>query len=209
MDEPLSNLDAQLRGEMRHEIRTLQQKLGITMAYVTHDQTEAMTMADQVVLLRDGHIEQDGAPHVLYARPATLFAARFIGTPPMNTLVLADGGAGAVIRGTDGPPLLRHPGAGLVLGVRPEAVVLDAERGLHGRVESVEFLGADSLVTCALGSERLVARVPGRAETPPGTGVRLAWRAEDVHIFGAADGARRDDLAPLAIAGKQPLEIAI
>jgi sn-glycerol 3-phosphate transport system ATP-binding protein len=209
MDEPLSNLDAQLRGEMRHEIRTLQQKLGITMAYVTHDQTEAMTMADQVVLLRDGHIEQDGAPHVLYARPATLFAARFIGTPPMNTLVLADSTAGAVIRGTDGPPLLRHPGAGLVLGVRPEAIVIDAERGIPGRVESVEFLGADSLVACALGGERLVARFPGRAEMTPGMGVRLAWRAEDVHIFGAADGARRDDLAPLAIAGRQPLEIAI
>ena len=146
---------------------------------------------------------------MLYARPATLFAARFIGTPPMNTLVLADSPAGAVIRDTDGPPLLRHPGAGLVLGVRPEAVVLGAERGLPGRVESVEFLGADSLVTCALGSERLVARVPGRAETPPGTSARLSWRAADVHLFAAADGRRRDDLAPLVAGGGQPLPIAI
>ena len=86
MDEPLSNLDAQLRQEMRREIRALQQKLGITMVYVTHDQTEAMSMADQVILLRDGRIEQDATPEELYARPASMFAARFIGTPPMNVV---------------------------------------------------------------------------------------------------------------------------
>src|SRR3954447_7938728 len=84
MDEPLSNLDAQLRHEMRREIRALQQKLGVTMLYVTHDQTEAMSMADQVILMRDGRIEQDAPPDRLYAEPATIFAARFIGTPPMN-----------------------------------------------------------------------------------------------------------------------------
>src|SRR6266849_7513301 len=91
MDEPLSNLDAQLRLEMRREIRGLQQQLGITMVYVTHDQTEAMSMADQVILLREGRIEQDAAPAELYARPATAFAARFIGTPPMNVLRLEGG----------------------------------------------------------------------------------------------------------------------
>src|SRR5687767_1604128 len=88
MDEPLSNLDAQLRGEMRREIRSLQQRLGITMVYVTHDQTEAMTMADRVVLLRGGRIEQVGSPEELYARPATAFAAGFIGAPPMNLVRL-------------------------------------------------------------------------------------------------------------------------
>ena len=207
MDEPLSNLDAQLRGEMRHEIRALQQKLGITMVYVTHDQTEAMTMADQVVLLRDGHIEQDGAPHVLYERPASLFAARFIGTPPMNTLALGDGAGGAVIRGTEGPTLLPHAGDGLMLGIRPEAVLIGGERGLPARVEGVEFLGADSLVTCAIGGERLVARVPGRAAMAAGTSIRLSWRAQDLHLFDAGEGGRRDDLAPLA--ASQPLEIAI
>src|SRR3954452_18701364 len=86
MDEPLSNLDAQLRVEMRREIRSLQQRLGITMVYVTHDQTEAMTMADRVVLLRNGRIEQVGTPEELYARPATAFTASFIGAPPMNLL---------------------------------------------------------------------------------------------------------------------------
>src|SRR3978361_2165812 len=86
MEEPLSNLDAKLRHEMRTEIRALQQRLGMTMVYVTHDQTEAMTMADRVVLMRDGHVEQNGPPEVLYSRTATAFTARFIGTPPMNLI---------------------------------------------------------------------------------------------------------------------------
>src|SRR4051812_1591503 len=89
MDEPLSNLDAQLRGEMRREIRALQRRLGMTMLYVTHDQVEAMTMADQVVLMRNGRIEQDAPPAELYERPASIFTARFVGTPPMNVLPAA------------------------------------------------------------------------------------------------------------------------
>src|SRR5580698_4820219 len=105
MDEPLSNLDAQLRADMRREILALQRRLGITMLYVTHDQTEAMGMADQIVLLRDGHIEQDAAPAEVYARPATSFAASFIGTPPMNLFPLERRGAGMVLRGTDAPVL--------------------------------------------------------------------------------------------------------
>src|SRR5439155_10853953 len=90
MDEPLSNLDAQLRQEMRSEIRSLQQRLRMTMIYVTHDQTEAMTMADQIILMRDGRIEQKGTAHELYARPRTSFVGRFIGTPPMGLLRLQE-----------------------------------------------------------------------------------------------------------------------
>src|SRR5690242_7391769 len=105
MDEPLSNLDAQLRADMRREILALQRRLGITMLYVTHDQTEAMGMADQIVLLRDGHIEQDAPPAEIYARPATTFAASFIGTPPMNLFPLERRGAGLVLCGTEGPTL--------------------------------------------------------------------------------------------------------
>src|SRR3954451_6991202 len=135
MDEPLSNLDAQLRGEMRREIRALQRRLGITMVYVTHDQTEAMTMADRVVLLRAGRIEQNGAPVNLYEDPANTFVARFIGTPPMNLLHLEAGRGGAVIAGTDGPVVLEARRAGGMLGVRPEHMQLALDSGVRAGVE--------------------------------------------------------------------------
>src|SRR5207247_6612482 len=120
MDEPLSNLDAQLRQEMRQEIRGLQRELAITMVYVTHDQVEAMTMADRVILLSAGRIEQNGAPADLYETPANVFVARFIGTPPMNLLTLESGHDGAVIAGTAGPVVAPQERAGSTLGVRPE-----------------------------------------------------------------------------------------
>jgi sn-glycerol 3-phosphate transport system ATP-binding protein len=172
MDEPLSNLDAQLRQEMRREIRALQQKLGMTMVYVTHDQTEAMTMADQVVLLRDGRIAQNGSPDELYCRPANVFAARFIGTPPMNVMA---GVAGA--------------GEGRLTGVRPEDVRLEA-RGLPATVESIEYLGADSIVTCRAGNESISARVARHAAAAPGDHVHLAWNDDAVHLFDARTGER-------------------
>ena len=121
MDEPLSNLDAQLRADMRREILALQRRLGITMLYVTHDQTEAMGMADQIVLLRDGHIEQDAAPADVYARPATSFAASFIGTPPMNLFPLEPRGGDMVMRGTDGPALASAIEGDVLGGIRPGA----------------------------------------------------------------------------------------
>src|SRR5689334_2465322 len=124
MDEPLSNLDAQLRAEMRVEIRALQRKLGITMVYVTHDQVEAMSMADRVVLMRAGHIEQDGTPVDLYEDPADTFVARFIGTPPMNLLRLTSTLNGAVIAGTEAPIVLDAKHAGGMLGIRPEHMQL-------------------------------------------------------------------------------------
>ncbi len=124
MDEPLSNLDAKLRHEMRREIRTLQQRIGITMIYVTHDQVEAMTMADKIVLLKAGHIEQFAPPDELYARPATLFAAGFIGTPPMNLLTLkVPEVAHWAQRALDGGLPGDDPQE-LVMGVRPEKIRL-------------------------------------------------------------------------------------
>jgi len=171
MDEPLSNLDAQLRQEMRREIRALQRKLGITMVYVTHDQTEAMTMADQVILLRDGKIEQDGTPEELYNRPATAFTARFIGTPPMNVVGLS--------------------GNGSLTGVRPEDVRISSE-GREAVVESVEYLGADSVVACRIGSETMVARVAGASHYAPGTAVKLSWNPSAAHQFDAATGLRKN-----------------
>src|SRR5205823_9560104 len=192
MDEPLSNLDAQLRLEMRREIRGLQQKLGITMVYVTHDQTEAMSMADQVVLLHEGRVEQDAAPAELYAAPATVFAARFIGTPPMNVLTLADGPRGAIVAGGDGPPVLPGKGAGLLLGVRPEDVRLTDGAGLPARVGTVEYLGADSIVTCDAGGQSVAVRAQGRVALAPGARAALAWAAERMHLFDALTGRRRE-----------------
>src|SRR5262249_37587944 len=161
MDEPLSNLDAQLRAEMRREIRTLQQRLGITMVYVTHDQVEAMTMADQVILMKDGRIEQDDAPEMLYEQPATIFTARFVGTPPMNVLPVA---ALAMAGGT--PLLDGAPGAvpreRLMLGVRPEQIGLAASDGVPAEAVGTEYLGADTLVQARIGTAELMARLPGR-----------------------------------------------
>ena len=172
MDEPLSNLDAQLRQEMRREIRALQRKLGITMVYVTHDQTEAMTMADHVILLRDGHVEQDGTPEDLYNRPASAFAARFIGTPPMNVVTLPG-----------------HAAGGLLLGVRPEDIRIGTD-GIPAVVENVEYLGADSIIACRAGSESLTVRLARAAHLPPGTAVKLSWNSAAAHYFDAATGCR-------------------
>ena len=176
MDEPLSNLDAQLRHEMRREIRTLQVELGITMVYVTHDQTEAMSMADQVVLMKDGRVVQNATPDELYAKPASVFAARFIGTPPMNVVAL---------------PAVT--GEGLLLGIRPEQIRLapgTAGAGLATQVDSMEYLGADSIVTCKAGAEILTVRLPGKAGLERGSGAQLSWDADAVHLFDAASGLR-------------------
>ena len=192
MDEPLSNLDAQLRHGMRVEIRALQQRLGMTVVYVTHDQVEAMSMADRVILIREGRIEQEGSPEELYARPASVFAARFIGTPAMNLAALADGPQGAVIRGAPGTAVLPGRGAGRMLGLRPEHIELVAQDGVPGSVTSAEYHGADSVLTVRVGEESLLVRAPGRVGLGEGAEVRLGWKADAMHLFDAASGARID-----------------
>jgi sn-glycerol 3-phosphate transport system ATP-binding protein len=191
MDEPLSNLDAQLRAEMRSEIRSLQRKLGITMVYVTHDQVEAMSMADRVILMHSGRIEQNGPPVELYERPSNVFVARFIGTPPMNLLALERGSGGAVIGGTEGPVVLPAEFAGGMLGVRPEHVALAFERGVRALVEGVEYLGGDSLLTCRIGGQTLAVRAPGSVGLARGDATWLEWAPGAQHFF-AADGTRHD-----------------
>ncbi len=187
MDEPLSNLDAQLRVEMRREIRELQQRLGITMIYVTHDQLEAMTMADQVVLMNAGRIEQDAAPAELYDTPATIFAARFIGTPPMNVLPLKDlAEPPAWIMGSKP---CTQPHEALALGVRPESIRL-SDGGLPARVTAIEYLGADSLVEASVGGARVIARLPGKAPCRAGDGISLAWDDVAAHWFDLSSGRR-------------------
>ena len=195
MDEPLSNLDAQLRQEMRAEIRTLQRQLGITMVYVTHDQVEAMSMADRVVLLNRGRIEQNATPAELYERPANTFVARFIGTPPMNLLPLERGESGAVVAGTGGPAVAPADCAGLTLGVRPEHIALAFDRGVPATVAAIEYLGADTLVTCRLGAATLAVRVAGSVGVARGDAARLAWAPGAQHLFDH-DGVRRAELAP-------------
>src|SRR5438874_2591725 len=185
MDEPLSNLDAQLRAEMRQEIRGLQRKLGIAMVYVTHDQIEAMSMADRVVLLNAGRIEQNGTPVELYETPANTFVARFIGTPPMNLLKLEAGRDGAVIAGTDAPAVLPVACTEGLLGVRPEHVALTFERGVRAAVEAVEYLGGDSLVSCRIGHQTAAVRVAGAVGLVRGDTTWLSWTGAAQHFFNA------------------------
>jgi sn-glycerol 3-phosphate transport system ATP-binding protein len=187
MDEPLSNLDAQLRGEMRREIRALQRRLDITMIYVTHDQVEAMTLADQVVVMRAGRVEQTAAPAELYARPATIFAARFIGTPPMNVIparaLPAPNG--------DLAPIVPNVAAadGLALGVRPEDVQI-RDRGVPARVVAIEYLGADTLVETRIEGESFMVRTAGRFDAAPGDVLHLGWQASGTHWFDLSSGRR-------------------
>jgi len=207
MDEPLSNLDAKLRHEMRLEIRALQRKLGISMVYVTHDQAEAMSMADRVVLLREGRIEQTAPPEEIYQRPASSFVARFIGTPPMNILRLADGAGGAVIEGLEQPAILDGtPGDGLCLGVRPEDLRLGETEGVPATVRDLEYLGADTIVDCELGGQRIAVRAHGRIRIEPGARVCLVWHPESMHFFESSTGRRRDDLRPAAPVAALPAQ---
>jgi sn-glycerol 3-phosphate transport system ATP-binding protein len=192
MDEPLSNLDAQLRQDMRAEIRHLQRQLGITMVYVTHDQIEAMSMADRVVLLNRGRIEQNATPPELYERPANTFVARFIGTPPMNLLPLDASPDGAVVAGTAGPAVAPARCAGWTLGVRPEHISVAYQRGAAAEVAAIEYLGADSLLTCRLGSATLAVRVAGSVGLARGDTTWLSWAPSAQHLFGS-DGARHED----------------
>ena len=178
MDEPLSNLDAQLRQEMRAELRELQQRLGLTVVYVTHDQAEAMSMADQVVLLHQGKVEQCAAPRTMYAQPATTFAARFIGTPAMNLLRLQ----GGLIAGSD--VRLPAPPSAAFMGLRPEAVTI-GDAGTTAQITGIEYLGADVVLRCAIGSEHVTVRAPGQQQAAVGQTVPLVWRTEDMHFFDA------------------------
>jgi sn-glycerol 3-phosphate transport system ATP-binding protein len=183
LDEPLSNLDAALRAEMRSEIRSLQRRLGITMIFVTHDQTEAMSMADRVALLRGGRLEQFDTPEMLYSRPASTFVARFIGAPPMNVLTVAHlGAAGA------------HLPQGVLAGVRPEDIVF-ADTGLPGRVTELEYFGADSIFSVDVGGSQIAVRLQGRPAIGPGAAVHLGWQSDALHLFDATTGLRRDAAA--------------
>ncbi|WP_254275815.1 ABC transporter ATP-binding protein [Halomonas sp. 3H] len=200
MDEPLSNLDARLRGEMRREIKALQSRLGMTVVYVTHDQVEAMSMGDRVILMQDGRIVQDASPDALYNRPATAFAASFIGSPAMNLVRLVASGEAAVIEGEPGAAVAPLGAAGGELGLRPEdiSVLSPRDPGLPARVIDGEYLGADTILRLAVGNQTLRARLPGKQPLVEGQACRLGWAPSVAHLFGQ-DGSRRDDLTPLPV----------
>ena len=175
MDEPLSNLDAKLRGDTRTELVDLHRRLDSTFVYVTHDQVEAMTMASRVAILNAGRLEQVGTPQEVYDRPATAFVAQFIGTPPMNLL-----------------PVGMLGGANERIGVRPEHLQLSADGVLEATVHQVEHLGHEVLVLAdSQAAGRLVSRLnPSTGVPRPGDVVRFAAPDQHLHRFDAVSGAR-------------------
>ncbi|MHA3021533.1 ABC transporter ATP-binding protein [Mycobacterium sp. BMJ-28] len=195
-DEPLSNLDAKLRVELRSEIRRLQQELGITALYVTHDQEEAMTIADQLVVLRAGRIAQRGTPEELYRAPANTFVAGFIGSPGTN---LIDGTVRDGVFTTDGlawPVTAAGIEGPVTFGVRPEDLIVAPDRDGDARVELVELLGPRYVVIVKAGQRRLTAVVEASAAASwptapaPGDPLRVDVRPGREHLFDAVTGAR-------------------
>ena len=193
-DEPLSNLDAKLRVQMRTEIKELHQRLKTTSVYVTHDQIEAMTMADKIVVMRDGVIEQTGDPLTLYDRPANTFVAGFIGSPAMNIIPGVVGDAGQVAF-ADGAVLplpagaRAEPGRQVLYGVRPEHCALGTS-GLPVDVVVVEPTGADTQLYCRFGGQEVTATIRDRTDCRPGDRIRLAPDLARAHVFDAASGIR-------------------
>ena len=201
MDEPLSNLDAKLRVQMRADIAELQARLGVTTVYVTHDQSEAMTLGSRVAVLRDGRLQQCAPPRELYERPANAFVAGFIGSPAMNLVQVPLGTNGSIDLAGVGIPL---PGecssaasarglAAILVGLRPEAIRLSGD-GISAQVEAVEVLGADAYVFCSAtvgGVEaRLTARAEARDAPARGDSVQLTPDGRDAHLFDPVTGER-------------------
>ncbi len=191
-DEPLSNLDAKLRVQMRLEIRKLQQRLGVTSVYVTHDQVEAMTLGDRLMVLNAGHVEQFGTPLDLYERPASVFVAGFIGSPAMNFLA-AEGTESGVLRLENGATLPGAQGPGPVtLGLRPEHLVPDDEGPIRIRTMVLEQLGTNTLVHGVLEGtgHEMVASLPGIHQIPEGAVLGFLIPPDKLHQFDASTGRR-------------------
>jgi multiple sugar transport system ATP-binding protein len=196
-DEPLSNLDAKLRVQMRAEIKELHQRLKTTTVYVTHDQIEAMTMADRIVVLRDGVVEQIGAPLELYDRPANLFVAGFIGSPSMNLLkgtIRLDHKPSFVIDGGVSLPLASAPegsdGRPAIYGIRPEHLALSGTDGVPAEVSVLEPTGLETQVFAKVGTQKIVAVFRQRMTAKPGQMLPIMPEVASAHLFDAKTGAR-------------------
>jgi multiple sugar transport system ATP-binding protein len=201
-DEPLSNLDAKLRVQMRTEIKALHQRLRTTSVYVTHDQVEAMTMADRIVVMHDGRVEQIGTPLDLYDNPVNLFVAGFIGSPAMNFIkgALRREGGRAWVEAPQGVKLPApgnrggHDGQSVVYGVRPEhlAIAANGASGVPAVVHIVEPTGADTFVYTTLAGTQVCAVFTERHNFRAGEGIQLQPQLDVVHLFDAASGRKLD-----------------
>jgi multiple sugar transport system ATP-binding protein len=195
-DEPLSNLDAKLRVQMRVEIRALHRRLGVTSIYVTHDQIEAMTLADRVVVMRDGHIEQIGSPLEVYDDPANVFVAGFLGSPAMNLLPGHIRAGQAVFANGSALPLPEHlrpnasEGRPILYGVRPQDLTPGGSDGLACAVQVVEPTGSETLIHASLGDEPVCVAVSERTQIATGSTLHLAPRPHRARIFDAQSGVR-------------------
>lgn len=180
MDEPLSNLDAKLRAEMRDEIRNLQQRLGLTVVYVTHDQVEAMSMADQIVLLDQGEIVQIGSPAEIYTKPKSVFSARFVGVPPMNILDMNKvSGVDFSIKSLEKPNVKTEV---QYIGVRPEHISI-SKRGLPVTVFGMDYFGGETVVRVHYHDNIIYMRCANQPDIKAGDELKIAWPDAQVHIF--------------------------
>jgi multiple sugar transport system ATP-binding protein len=195
-DEPLSNLDAKLRVQMRAEIKELHQRLGTTTVYVTHDQVEAMTMADRIVVMHDGIVEQVGSPLELYDRPANLFVAGFIGSPAMNMLRGRIEGGAKPVFATEGGlslPLAKVPreleGRTAIYGIRPEHIELGG-KSLKAEISVIEPTGSETQVFATFGGTKIVGVFRERISAKPGERLAISIDPNAVHLFDAESGQR-------------------
>jgi len=186
-DEPLSNLDAQLRHDMRLELADLHRRIGATTVFVTHDQVEAMTLADRILILNKGRVEQFDTPKAIYHRPASVFVARFIGSPPMNVMPVT--GDGSALRLADGQVVVEAPLSGsFVLGIRPEDIVLGTGGPLKARLRYREDLGSHSVLAADLAGDVIRVATPFGADIAEATDLSLSFPRARLHLFDAATG---------------------
>ncbi|MCH2542565.1 MAG: ABC transporter ATP-binding protein [Alphaproteobacteria bacterium] len=190
MDEPLSNLDAKLRHQMRSEIRSLQKDLNITLIYVTHDQTEAMSMADKIVLLNEGEIVQQGRPKELYEKPENTFTAKFLGNPPMNLINLEVEREGNYIPIFEEKYFIKQKSDKKnILGIRPEDIEISKE-GIKCTINDLDYQGSDVVLSLQLGNQEIFARIDSKKVEELDNHVFINWDNNNLHLFDFESGVR-------------------
>ena len=183
MDEPLSNLDAKLRHQMRVEIRELQKKLGITMIYVTHDQTEAMSMADKIVLMNEGHIVQQGKPKELFENPSHMFTAKFLGNPPMNIIETEHDGESHFINHKGEKIDFRQDNKkDLVFGLRPEDIQV-SDKGIKCHVNFLDYQGSETIINTTLGTHEINIKTDSKKTDDLSQEIYIKWNKKDIKVF--------------------------